>query len=263
MTYHPKQIMLCALYLATKADHFYISLPRFIAELANVSEDDVKAPEFLLLQGLRFTLDVRHPMGGLRGGHVEISEWVEQGLLDGVNGGKEGGLRVGKAADHAKRLLATAAQMTDAYFLFTPSQIWLGAMMVAERQLVEAYLDYKLSTFSLPSGPAPTTTTLKEKLFATVSGCATLLEGHRSPEDDAAQRKEMRRINKKLKVCQNPEKMDIVAVARAKAAEKREGGSGSEVEREKKKRKLEREKGKRDEDEAVFGGMLKDVQGRG
>ncbi|EXJ66122.1 uncharacterized protein A1O5_10737 [Cladophialophora psammophila CBS 110553] len=260
MTYHPKQIMMCALYLATKADHFYISLSRFVAEFDNVSEDDVKAPEFLLLQGLRFTLDVRHPMKGLQGGHVEMNVLAEEGRLGSsitkANGSDK---RVGIAADRAKKLLATAAQMTDAYFLYTPSQIWLAAVMVADRELVEAYVSAKLDALPLAANDAEAAAAnFKKKLMATLSSCAALLESHRSPEDDAAQRKEMRRIGKKLTVCQNPEKMDIVAVARAKAAEKREGGEGSDAEKALKKRKLERERLERDGD--VFGPELRDVK---
>jgi cyclin H len=82
-------------------------------------------------------------------------------------------------------------------------------------------------------------------------------KSYRSPEDDKVQRKALNRISKKLIACQNPEKVDIVAVARAKAAEKREG-SESEAEMKKKKRKLEREKLERDGD--VFGPDLKSIQ---
>ncbi|OAP61404.1 hypothetical protein AYL99_03607 [Fonsecaea erecta] len=261
MTYHPKQIMMCALYLATKADHFYISLSRFIAELNNVSEDDVKAPEFLLLQGLRFTLDVRHPMKGLQGGHVEMNVLAEEGRsgssITKASGSEK---RIGVAADKAKKLLATAAQMTDAYFLYTPSQIWLGAVMVADRELAEAYISAKLEALPFSADDLDTAADhFKQKLMATIASCATLLESYRSPEDDAAQRKEMRRIGKKLTVCQNPEKMDIVAVARAKAAAKREGGEGTDAEKALKKRKLERERLERDGD--VFGPELRDVKG--
>ncbi|KAH0846175.1 hypothetical protein AYO21_09188 [Fonsecaea monophora] len=260
MTYHPKQIMMCALYLATKADHFYISLSRFVAELNNVSEDDVKAPEFLLLQGLRFTLDVRHPMKGLQGGHVEMNVLAEEGRLgSSITKASGSEKRVGVAADKAKKLLATAAQMTDAYFLYTPSQIWLAAVMIADRELVEAYISAKLDDLPLlANGPDATAEHFKQKLTATIASCATLLESYRSSDDDAAQRKEMRRIGKKLTVCQNPEKMDIVAVARAKAAAKREGAEGTDAEKALKKRKLERERLERDGD--VFGPELRDIK---
>ncbi len=178
---------------------------------------------------------------------------AEEGLLGNISHSTgSAAQRIGKAADHAKSLLATAAQMTDAYFLYTPSQIWLAAMMVADRELVERYLETKLS--SLPASEAATTP--KGKLLSTISACATLLETYRSPEDDSSQRKEMRRIGKKLAVCQNPEKMDIVAVAKAKVAEKREG-DGSDAEKALKKRKLERERLQKDGD--VFGPELKDI----
>jgi len=250
MTYHPKQIVMCALYLATKSDHYYISLSKFVAELEGVTEDDVKAPEFLLLQGLRFTLDVKHPMRGLTGGHVEMNAMAEAGRLESA-ARQVAAKRIGTAADQAKKLLSTAAQMTDAYFLYTPSQIWLGAMMVADRELVETYLRSKLDDLG-DVGEA-----IRPKLVQTVSSCADLLASYRSPADDNGQRKEMRRIGKKLTDCQNPEKVDIVAVAKAKAAEKREGSDGSDAEKALKKRRLEREKLERDGD--VFGPELKNV----
>ena len=265
MTYHPKQILPSALYLATKADHFYISLSRFVAELNGISEDNVKAPEFLLMQGLRFTLDVRHPMKGLQGGHVEMNVLAEEGRLGSISTTGDSEKRIGIAADKAKHLLATAAQMTDAYFLFTPSQIWLAAMFIADRELAEAYLNNKIDTLAETlDGAQIDTAIFQTKLFVTISSCAKLLQSHTPVEEESpAQRKEMRRIGKKLNACQNPEKTDIVAVARTKVAEKREGsntGSGSEVDREKvaKKRRLERERAEREGD--VFGGDLKDVK---
>ncbi|EXJ62381.1 hypothetical protein A1O7_02815 [Cladophialophora yegresii CBS 114405] len=275
MTYHPKAILPSALYLATKADHFYLPLSRFVAELHNISEDDVKAPEFLLLQGLRFTLDVRHPMKGLQGGHVEMNVLAEEGKLGAaIEPGRASERRIGMAADQAKKLLATAAQLTDAYFLFTPSQIWLGAIMVADRDLCEAYLNYKfegiVDAVERQAGRAGGHTSdvdiaaLQAKLLATINSCAELLQSYTPPEEESAtQRKEMRRIGKKLNVCQNPEKTDIVAVARAKAAEKREGsatGSGSDAEKVAKKRRLERERAEREGD--VFGPALKDIPGK-
>lgn len=253
MTYHPKQIIACALYLATKADHFYISLSKFVAELEEMTEDNVKAPEFLLLQGLRFTLDVRHPMKGLAGGHIEMNVMAEEGQLGLISTSTGSAKRIGQAADRAKKLLATAAQLTDAYFLYTPSQIWVAAMMVADKELVEIYLERKLSQLQANDH----VTAIKERILSTVVACAALLESYRSPNDDATQRKEMRRIGKKLTVCQDPEKLDIVAVARAKAAEKREG-ENSDTEKALKKRKLERERLEKDGD--VFGPELKDVQ---
>ena len=261
MTYHPKQIMMCALFLATKSDHWHISLHKFVAQLDNASEEDIKAPEFLLMQGLRFTLDVRHPMKGLDGGVGDMQALSRDHKMpftqNYVKGKTEAAdeRRIGKAADTAKHLLRTAAQMTDAYFLYTPAQIWLGAMGAADSFLVAAYLDAKFPGL----GPGD----MKPKMSDSIRACSDLLKSYKSPADDAASAKEMKRIGKKLKICQNPEKLDIVAVAKAKAAEKREGGgndsdaTGAAAEKVLKKRKLERERLEKDGD--VFGPDLKSV----
>ncbi len=241
--------MMCALFLATKVEHWNISLHNFVVPL-DTPEDQVKAPEFLLLQGLRFTLDVRHPLRGLEGGTGEVLAMVQHGSLT-FQGQDKAAIqkRAGKAADHAKILLQTAAQMTDAYFLYTPSQIWLAALQVADQDLVRVYVSKKLEHIG-SEGLA-----LREKLLKTLSTCAELLSSYVSPDDDPAEKKEMRRIGKKLHLCQNPDKADIVAVTKAKAAEKREGADGSDAEKALKKRKTEREQ--LEKDGHVFGHALK------
>ena len=254
MTYHPKQIMMCALFLATKSDHWHVSLHKFASRIGNTTEDDVKAPEFLLMQGLRFTLDVRHPMRGLEGGVGEMLIAVEEGAF--LTDEKDKHLaqkRVGTAAERASNILRTAAQMTDAYFLFTPSQIWLAAVQVADHELVNEYVTKKLDYIGTEG------LSLQEKLMKTLSSCANLLASYKSPDDDPAEAKEMKRIGKKLHLCQNPDKVDLVAVTRAKAAEKREGADGSDAEKALKKRKVERESLEKDGD--VFGPDLKTIPG--
>jgi cyclin H len=254
MTYHPKQIMMCALFLATKSDHWHISLHKFASRIGNATEEDVKAPEFLLMQGLRFTLDVRHPMRGLEGGVGEMLTFIEDGALLMDEKEKHAAQkRVGTAAERASNILRTAAQMTDAYFLFTPSQIWLAALQVADHDLINTYLAKKLDYIGAEG------LSLREKLKKTVSSCSELLASYKSPNDDPAEAKEMKRIGKKLHLCQNPEKVDLVAVTRAKAAEKREGADGSDAEKALKKRKMERESLEKYGD--VFGPELKSIPG--
>lgn len=251
MTYNPRQIMLCALFLATKSEHWHITLHNFVKPLGT-HEDEVKAPEFLLLQGLRFTLDVRHPMRGLEGGVAEILAMVQDGSL--VFKEQDKGVlqkRLGKAAEHANTLLQTAAQMTDAYFLYTPSQIWLAALQIADDDLVRVYINKKLQYVGA-EGLA-----MQERLLKVVSSCSELLASYVSPDDDPAEEKDIKRIGNKLRRCQNPDKADLVAVTRARAAEKREGAEGSDGEKALKKRKTEREQLQKDGD--VFGGELKSM----
>ena len=259
MTYHPKQIMMCALFLATKTDHYHIGLPRFVSKLPNVREEDIKAPEFLLMQGLRFTLDVRHPMKGLDGGMMDLRAMATTAptstdysrLLKERPARETNPQRRIDAAEHfARKYLQGAAQMTDSYFLYTPSQIWLAALISADEHLAMFYLDAK----SKNVGPA--FESIRPKVVATLRSCSELLKSYKSAEDDPTEekelKKELKRIGKKLHICQNPEKVDLVEINKA---QKREGVEASDAEKAIKKRKLERER--LDKDGDVFGSELK------
>jgi cyclin H len=286
MTYSPKTIMPCALFLATKTDNFYMSLRQCAEKVPDTTAEDIIAPEFLIMQSLRFTFDVRHPFRGLEGGVMELQAMAEgqgqpaphlphqtsEDLRRGIvavppapNAPQSSSItdRIGRAHTATRELLKTAAQMTDAYFLYTPSQIWLAAFMLADRPLAEFYLDTKLG------GPTDTATQadnmlhdLRAKLLRTLTDCAALLQSYKPLNSDPEQMKNLKRIGKKFYFCQNPEKISLVgqkripAAAAAAAASAGEGGSSeSEVERLAKKRKLEREQKDRVSRD-IFGGEL-------
>ncbi|KAI9721494.1 MAG: hypothetical protein M1812_002256 [Candelaria pacifica] len=260
MTYHPKQIMAVALFLSTKTEHHYTSLKAFAAQFPKVTPEEVVAPEFLLTQGLRFTFDVKHPHRGLEGGVMELGA-IADGKGVGVPGQaitakelqegifKAGGgnindvhKRLQKAHGKAKDILKTSALLTDAYFLYTPAQIWLSALLIADEPLALFYVGTKL--FS------PTAEQVKIKLITTLRLCAELLKSSPATLNPTSEEmEELKRIGKKLYGCQNPEKVDLVGLNQA---QKRE----AEVdEKAVKKRKLERENSMR-EAESVFGGEL-------
>lgn len=282
MTYHPKSIMACALFLATKTDNYYMSLRQFAAGIpGDTTAEDVIAPEFLIMQSLRFTFDVRHPFRGLEGGIMELQalaqgtgqpspllpqqtpEGLRQGLLSlppAANSSSSSITdRLGRAHQTTREMLKSAAQMTDAYFLYTPSQIWLSAFLLADQPLGEFYLNTKLppATDTDPNNPL---STLRTKLFNTLESCSALLKAYKPLSSDPEQMKSLKRIAKKLYHCQNPEKANIAGQKRipaaavaagvtssgpATAAGTPAGGVGesgtteSEVERSVKKRKLE------------------------
>lgn len=251
MTYHPKQIMVCALYLAKKTGHEFQELTDFVSQMKDVTEDDVRAPEFLLVQALRFTLDVRHPMRALDGGIAELRlQAANLSCLKDVSTA-DAHKQINTAGDMASRLLKTNIQMTDAYFLYTPAQMWLAALLIVDNDLTLSYIQHFFSRLGTSIAP------IKQKLVDTITECAEVINSYKSSKDDKAVRQELARIGKKLKKCQDPEKLDIVAVSRAKMAEKREGND-SDVEKVSKKRKLEREK--LEQDREVFGPDLKSVK---
>ena len=268
MTYHPKEMMPSAMFLATKTDNHYTSLKTFVSKLPKTTAEDVVAPEFLLTQGLRFTFDVRHPQRGLEGGFMELlalatgkgqgtapSEKTPTQLQEGMlkvkpaKGAKttvktSGDLKVRIQSAHgkAKDILKSSALLTDAYFLYTPAQIWLATLLLVDEPLALFYLDIKI----------PTQSDVKPKLVSTLRACAEMLRFSASMSPSGEELKELTRIDKKLYKCRNPEKMDLVRINKA---QKREGEGKDEDgvdEKVVKKRKLERKKGK-EEAEAIFG----------
>lgn len=270
MTYHPKEMMPSALFLATKTENHYTSLKSFVAKLPKTTAEDVIAPEFLLTQGLRFTFDVRHPHRGLEGGFMELlamangkghgssnsssaSQLQEDMLsIDPVKEGKpkpksskELVLRIQNAHGKAKDILKTSALLTDAYFLYTPSQIWFSSLFAADLPLARFYFHTKFASFS----------ELGAKILTALQECCELLQSSISAKPGEFEMKELTRIDKKLYKCRNPEKIDLVGINKA---QKRDGEGNEEDgldEKIIKKRKLERENSMK-EAEAIFGPPL-------
>ena len=269
MTYHPKEMMPIALFFATKTENNYISLKKFAEKLPRTTPEQIIAPEFLLTQGLRFTFDVRHPQRGLEGGFMELlalangngqpapgitksSAQLQDELvrLEPVAGNRptkspsEVTARIGKIHDKAKQILKTSALLSDAYFLYTPSQIWLSALFFVDEPLARFYLDTKV----------PLTSPMRPKLMVTLRTCAELLKSSASADPGKEEKAELIKIDKKLYKCRNPDKLDLVSINKA---QKRDGEGKDGVLDEKivKKRKLERENSQRD-GEDVFGPPL-------
>ncbi|KAL9116840.1 MAG: hypothetical protein Q9187_006630 [Circinaria calcarea] len=280
MTYHPKQMMPSALFLATKTENHYTSLNSFASKLPKTTTEDVLAPEFLLTQGLRFTFDVRHPQRGLEGGFMELSA-LATGNYSSVPGasaaynalqqqmtsttlqqymlqlepaikGKPKArsthdlqARIQTAHGKAKEILKTSALLTDAYFLYTPSQIWLAALLLVDEPLALFYLDTKL----------PGSDSIKPKLTVTLQACAELLRSSEWANLGEAEMKELTKIDKKLYECRNPEKMDLIGINKAQKRDGQVNGDAGLDEKIIKKRKLERESRSKEED-SVFGPSL-------
>lgn len=315
MTYHPKSVMPCALFLATKTENHYTPLKAFAAKVPKTTPEDVIAPEFVITQGLRFTFDVRHPFRGLEGGFMELIAvadgkgkplgLAEEAFKDlpprtSAQGAAEqrqappGDLknRIRNAHSAAKDILKTSAQLTDAYFMYTPSQIWLAALYIVDEPLARAYLDAKFPT------PTSTSTTdapasddahktgtrkaeFKIKLLATIHRLASLLQSQDISETlspTAEYIAELKRIDKKLYTCRNPERMDLVEYNQSLRNQPKEGGvatgddedegsgpgggggdgeNGGNEGKDGEKTKAKKKKRRLEDDGDVFGGSLK------
>lgn len=251
MTYHPKQIIHCALWLAIKAEHFTFdirSLGKFCSFFPEISPNDIRAPEFLLMQALRFTLDVRHSFRAVEGGVSEIRLRADQiDCLQGLRS-SEVTKRTTTAYEVAYGLLRENAQMTDVYFLYTPSQIYLAALYIADKQLTLSCINHLFDRLGTQVPP------IKQRLVDTVGACSRMLSSYRPGSKDPT-RAEIMRVQKKLDRCQDPDRLDIVKVAEDKMASKR-AEAESDEERKAKKRKLQESKNANN-DADVFGPDLK------
>lgn len=271
MTYHPKEMMPSALFLATKTENNHISLRVFAEKLPKSTTESILAPEFLLTQGLRFSFDVRHPQHGLEGGFMELVALARgKAQLADDTKGYVGRLqsemmklkpkdksdpqtktpedvvkRIQAAYNITKETLKTSALLTDVYFLYTPSQIWLAAFLLADETLASFYIKTKI----------PVSSSASEKIITTISACGAMMATSISVIPGNEEMKELTRIDKKLYKCRNPEKVDLVGINKAQKRDGEVEEGGALDEKVVKKRKLERENSMR-EGEDVFGPPL-------
>ena len=270
MTYDGNKIAKTAFFLALKLELGTRagSASEFASRLPKTSRDDIVAPEYTIVQALRFNFEVRHPFRGLKGVHLELEDMV-RGTYTGtspdapssaelqrqalaaldVGSSEEAVRKLGNIYMHAKDMLAMAAQLTDAYFLFTPSQILLAASSLAHPALTSLYLSTKIPSSS-PAHP---------KVLSTIRSCADMLSAHRSyspvfvPSTDKfawvdAEQPLTKRATKKLRQCKDPFTQDLVALNAGKKRDKLQDGGGALEEGKAKRRKLNREKAEQESD---------------
>lgn len=240
-----------------------MALSEFARRISS-SPEVILAPEYKVMQALRFTLDVKQPFRGLKGvlmelleipaGYAPVPPGVEataNSLLQGMEvlpnpssscrtpwvpvaevTGRHLSDRVKAAYDAARTVLDAPALLTDAYFLYTPSQILLAALQIADQPLFDLYLSSKL----------PATSPVRPKVLATIRACAEMLV---SFSDATVMKKEERaELEKKLDRCRDPHTKDLV---KSNAAHKRDGEEDGRPDAEKaKRRKLERERSARE-----------------
>ncbi|KAF1957525.1 hypothetical protein CC80DRAFT_592775 [Byssothecium circinans] len=274
MTYDATIVARTITFIACKTDNLsHITLDEYVSKLDNVTRDQILAPEYLIVQALRFNFEVKHPFRGLKGIHLELGEIMKgtwAGLpfdtrsraeryqeimrLPRAEGGQaevmdenEMKKRLDRAYAMTSRILKTTAQLTDAYFLYTPSQIMFAASLLADEPLTLFFLGTKM----------PPTSPLYEKTLQTIRACAALLSSHRSytassvtPEEKEARDKkanvEIRALMKKLKACRDPDKIDLVKLNQA---QKRDAVHAGELEESKaKRRKVTRENAEKEAD---------------
>lgn len=178
MDWHPKNVMLTTLFLATKTTNNPISLETYTTHIPKTEPSDVLDLEFLVAQSLGFEFAVWHAHRALWGIWLDI-----QNLPDSpANPPSE----VYDAALNYVR----ASRLTDAELIYTPSQIALAAFSLAAPVISIAWLKNK----------APSESSALDSLLEDIK---SLITSHgRNPNVDA-----VRDVDRRLKLCKNPEKV--------------------------------------------------------
>jgi len=248
LTYPPKEIYKTALYLANKAESNGVPVSKY-AQRISAKPEEILAAEYKVIQALRFTLDVRQPNRGLKGVMMELDNLVEgqpdarlkaelealqppaQGASTKWRAGSNIRERVQLAYSAAREYLDSPALLTDAYFLFTPSQIVFASLQLADSPLADWYLSTKI----------PASSPIRAKVLATLRSCAEMLSSFSA--GSVLTKDERAALEAKLEKCRDPSTLDLV---KAHAAKQR--GEGADDEAKAAKKKLQREQSMKDAD---------------
>ncbi|KAK7203728.1 cyclin-like protein [Myxozyma melibiosi] len=181
MEFHPRNIMYTCLFLATKSENHFISIDNFVQPLQRVSKQSIIDLEFIVAQTLSFTLLVHHAFNPIHGYFLDLQS-VFADRMDEIR----------SAHDRARRY-ANDSLFSDAAFLFTPPQIALAALMMANEGLMDAYMDVKFGQNAVLLRQLKTTTERIKSYI--VEGGKPKIGSERALA-----------LERKLYVCRNPEK---------------------------------------------------------
>lgn len=188
--------------------------------------------EFKVAGGIGWDFEIRHPLRGADGGIMELLTALGTSNSDpGIQTlkeklGQNPSRRVTDAAGRMKGYLTKEALVSDVYYHYTPPQIFLGALWLADKELAEAYIEWRFgenSTMGRPlkkkkkdkkgkeraiedenTNEPKKPPALAPKLIPAVIACAEMMlkaqEYEKIPVDV------LKRIDKKLHRCQNPQK---------------------------------------------------------
>lgn len=151
--------------------------------------------------------------------------------------------RVQLAYSAARGMLDSPALLTDAYFLYTPSQIVFAALQIADPPLAEWYLSKKV----------PAASPVRPKVLATVRSCAEMLSSFSA--DSVLTKDERSMLETKLEKCRDPSTRDLVKSHLAK-----QRGEGVNDEAKAAKKKLQREQSLKEGDD-LFGPSIGSANG--
>ncbi|KXN89889.1 Cyclin mcs2 [Leucoagaricus sp. SymC.cos] len=219
MDWHPKNVMLTALFLATKTTNNPISLETYTSHIPKTVSSDVLDLEFLVAQSLNFEFTVWHAHRALWGIWLDLQSLPDppSNLSPSI---------YDTALNHIR-----ASRLTDAELIYSPSQIALAAFSLAAHDLALRWARSKLLTDATPSQLSLDMISPILELIKSM----VLQEGH-APDVEA-----VREVDRRLRICKNPEKVVGSKAYLAKQAEEER-----KAEEKRHKKVLEMQKGQTD-----------------
>ncbi|KAF8761114.1 GYF domain [Rhizoctonia solani] len=176
MDWHPMNVTITILFLATKTSNMPISLDYYVSKLPSGKTEaaDVLALEFLVAQSLNFEFSVWHAHRAL---------WALSWIFSIPEIDQESTKHTHSAAlQHIRN-----SRLTDAELIYTPSQIAIACLYLADPQLAETYLSQKGSG----------------NMLSVVQEAAAMIERDGKGTDVGL----VREIDFRLKTCKNPERV--------------------------------------------------------
>jgi len=137
MDYHPKEILVTAVYLAAKVEEFNVSITQFVSNIQGNQErasSIILNNELLLMQELRFNLTIHNPYRPIRGLLIDIKTRCE--TVENV--------------DYFRPDIDAFIDqvfLTEASLIFAPSQIALAAIIHSasrQKQNLDSYVTGQL-----------------------------------------------------------------------------------------------------------------------
>ncbi|KAK3685300.1 cyclin-like protein [Podospora appendiculata] len=277
MTYPPKDMIVVSLFFGCKAEGSFPSVDQFVKSLHKKGPEEILAGEFLLCQSVRFALDVKHPFRALKGATMELRRYgdIEQS-------------RIEEAERHARDILRFSPHMTDAYFHYTPSQIMLAALSLADRglaeRLIQATFHYVAPSASNDSDTSMANSDIgskearreakagedkaaiigsyvRDKVLGTIEACRDMLSKELPDRKDhwsspAVVKVQFRPTVRKLAKCHDPDRWDLVALQRRRREQVMDKADSEDGDPEARTGTAAAAKATVDSDAAVFGGAL-------
>ncbi|KAF8622235.1 hypothetical protein AX15_007175 [Amanita polypyramis BW_CC] len=196
MDWHPKNVILTALFLATKTTNNPISIDAYASHIPKTTPSDVLDLEFLVAQSLGFEFAVWHAHRALWGIWLDL-----QNLPDTVQ------LPMSvydTALSHVR-----ASRLMDIEFIYTPSQIGLAALSLAEPEAAAKWIETKVSA---DASDAELSAARLKSVIETIQ--SLILSSGKPPDVES-----VREVDRRLRICKNPEKVPGTKAYLAKKAE--------------------------------------------